>query len=52
MIKIVEPKWGQKLLLTMNSYVRHHYLLKKIVPIGADIFVFSYPIYLVLVYLW
>jgi hypothetical protein len=52
MFRLVEPEWGQKLLVVMNDFVRHHYLLKKIVPFAADVFVFFYPIYLVLVYLW
>ena len=52
LLKIQEPLWGQKLLLMLNGYVRQHQFLMKIIPIMADVFVFSYPIYLVAIYLW
>ncbi len=52
MISLKEPKRWQDFLIAMNQYVRNHYMLKEVVPITADIFVFSYPIFLVSIYLW
>jgi len=51
-IKIVEPLRWKKLMLWLNDWIIKHDLLVQIVPYTADIFVFSYPIYLVVLYLW
>lgn len=51
-IKLVEPKWGEDLLVFLNDYVNKSYLLSKYVPLTADMFVFSYPIYLSWLYLY
>lgn len=51
-IKITEPEWAERILVIMNDYVNKHYILEKYVPITADIFVFTYPIYLVALYLY
>lgn len=51
-IKLPEPKWWEQLLIAMNDYVNKSYILSKYVPITADIFVFSYPIYLAGLYLY
>lgn len=51
-IQIAEPLWGQQLMLTLNDFMMRHTLLVDIIPYTADIFVFTYPMYLVVVYLW
>lgn len=50
-IKIIEPLWWQQLMVTLNSWVIKHDLLVKLLPWTADIFVFTYPVYLVGLYL-
>jgi hypothetical protein len=39
-------------MLAANDRLHKHYLLSKIVPYTADLFVFTYPVYLVGLYLW
>jgi undecaprenyl-diphosphatase len=51
-ISITEPLWGQQLLVALNDWMMKHYILVRYVPYTADIFVFSYPLYLVALYLW
>lgn len=50
-ILIIEPEWWQQLMIALNSWIVKHELLVKILPITADIFVFSYPVYLIGLYL-
>lgn len=50
-IKIVEPIRGQQMMVALNSRVVKHDLLVKLLPWTADIFVFTYPVYLVVLYL-
>ena len=50
-IQITEPAWGQRLLLALNDWMTKHYLLVRLVPYTADVFVFSYPVYLVALYI-
>ncbi len=52
MIKLLEPVWWIKLLEELNELVHSNEMLKTLVPFTADIFVFSYPIYLVVFYLY
>ncbi len=52
MIKLLEPVWGLRLVKELNDLVHSNEVLKTIIPISADIFVFSYPIYLVAFYLY
>lgn len=47
-----EPQWWVSLLKFLNEYVYKHDILVKSVPILADVFVFSYPIYLVGLYMY
>jgi len=49
---MIEPVWGEKFLKVLNSYMAQHDILIYWVPILADVFVFSYPIYLVVLYLY
>lgn len=49
-IKIVEPLWWKQLMIFINSWVNKHDILVKLLPLSADIFVFSYPLFLVGMY--
>ncbi len=51
MYSLSEPYWWKKILLEMNNYVNANNYLKLIIPYTSDIFVFLYPIFLVIVYL-
>lgn len=50
-IKIIEPLRGQQLMVSLNSRIVKHDLLVRLLPWTADIFVFTYPVYLVGLYL-
>ncbi len=50
-IKIIEPLWWQQLMISLNNRAVNHQLLVGFLPWTADIFVFTYPIYLVGLYL-
>lgn len=50
-IPILEPLWGKNLMITLNEWTNQHYILTKLVPFTADIFVFTYPVYLLGLYL-
>ena len=50
-IKILEPLRGQELMIALNSWVVKHDLLIRLLPWTADVFVFTYPVYLVGLYL-
>lgn len=50
-IKIIEPIWWQQLMITINNRAVKHQLLVGLLPRTADIFVFTYPIALVGLYL-
>jgi hypothetical protein len=51
MIELIEPMWGQEVLLWMHQIMENplwaHWL-----PILADAFVFVYPVYLVVLYVY
>jgi hypothetical protein len=51
-VSIIEPLPLQKLLVQVNNFVNNHYILSKLIPFTADIFVFTYPVYLVWLYLY
>jgi len=51
-IPILEPVWGQKLMVVLNNWINQHYILTKLIPFTADIFVFTYPVYLLGLYFW
>ncbi len=51
MFAMQEPTWWYNLLLFLNEYMKYHDFLLLSVPITADIFVFFYPILLVVLYL-
>ncbi len=50
-IEVVEPVWWENLMIFLNNRVNNHDFLMAIIPITADIFVFTYPLYLVVLYL-
>jgi hypothetical protein len=51
-IKIPEPLRGKQLMVALNDWVTKHEILVALVPFTADIFVFTYPVYLVVLYLF
>ena len=51
-IKIVEPVRWERAMLMLNNWLHKNYILVQLVPYTADIFVFTYPIYLVALYVW
>ena len=50
--ELKEPKRWEYLLELSNDFVVKNHFLSKTVPITADIFVFTYPLYLVSLYLY
>lgn len=52
MFPLHEPQWGIDLLLNLNAWMQTHEMLAIWIPIIADVFVFVYPVYLVVVYLY
>ncbi len=51
MITMQEPVWGYNMLMFLNEYMKYHETLLWLVPITADIFVFFYPVLLVILYI-
>lgn len=51
MFAMQEPTWWYNLLLFLNEYMKYNDFLLLSIPITADIFVFFYPILLVVLYL-
>lgn len=52
MLKLIEPTRAVTLMRAMNDFVVKDSILKNLVPFTADIFVFTYPVYLVVLYLY
>lgn len=52
MFLLHEPQWWIDLLLSLNAWMQASEVLTIWIPIVADVFVFVYPIYLVVVYLY
>lgn len=50
MIPMKEPIWWENMLLFLNEYMKYNDFLLWLVPLTADVFVFLYPIYLVVLY--
>ncbi len=46
-----EPVWGYNLLMFLNEYMKYHETLLWLVPITADVFVFFYPVLLIVLYI-
>ncbi len=51
-INLIEPEWWKSIMLELNYIFQNNQLLYKIVPYTADVFVFFYPVYLVVLYLY
>ena len=51
MIQVIEPIRWQSMMLMLNTIVSNNYMLSLWVPVLADIFVFTYPLYLTYLYL-
>lgn len=51
-IRIIEPVWWKNLMIALNDRMAKHDILVWLVPYTADIFVFTYPVYLVGLYLY
>lgn len=47
-----EPFWWERLLFLLNNFMKSHSYLYYSMPILSDIFVFSYPIFLVILFLY
>jgi membrane-associated phospholipid phosphatase len=52
MIKLIEPLWSVNLSKALFAWMQASVFLSHWMPILADIFVFSYPVYLVALYLY
>lgn len=51
MFTLQEPSRWINLVTTLNEYMKYHDFLLKVIPITADIFVFLFPILLVIIYI-
>ncbi len=51
-LELSEPEWGHYLMDKINGFVESYELLERYVPLFSDVFVLTYPFYLVFVYLW
>jgi len=49
MLELLEPMWGQELLVWMHQVMQYPFFLEWL-PVVADVFVFVYPVYLVVLY--
>ena len=52
MFKLVEPQWWVNLLMSLYTWMQASPLGTYRVPILADVFVFTYPVYLVALYVY
>jgi len=50
--ELKEPILWQKILLKLNNFAHSNYYLQKGIPFFADAFVFTYPIFLIFIYLY
>lgn len=49
-LPVLEPQWWKDLLVFLNTAINAHESTRYLVPLLADVFVFSYPLFLVLLY--
>ncbi|MFA7298295.1 MAG: phosphatase PAP2 family protein [Candidatus Absconditabacterales bacterium] len=52
MYKIVEPQWGVNLLKSLFAWMQASIFWSYRIPVLADIFVFTYPVYLLALYVY
>jgi len=50
MFTIVEPQWGIDLLVSLNTWMMSSQTIIFWIPKLADLFVFTYPVFLVILY--
>lgn len=50
MFKIYEPSWWLRIIDILNNFMNSHGILNYFVPITAEIFVFLFPIVLIILY--
>lgn len=50
MFEIYEPDWWLKIIEYLNNFMDSHWILQYFVPITAEIFVFFFPIVLIVLY--
>lgn len=51
MIMMQEPVWWYNTLMFLNEFMKYHKVLLWLVPVTADLFVFFYPILLIVLYI-
>lgn len=51
MIAMQEPMWWENMLLFLNEYMKYNDFLLWLIPLTADVFVFLYPLYLIILYI-
>ena len=51
MFPLQEPSRWINLVTSLNEYMKYHDFLLKVIPITADIFVFFFPILLIIIYI-
>ncbi len=49
---IVEPIWGKQVLIFLSGFAGNNEILRVIVPIFADFFVLTYPLFLAGLYIY
>jgi hypothetical protein len=52
MFTLLEPQWGIDLLVSLNAWMMASPTLVYWIPKLADIFVFVYPVFLLVMYFW
>ena len=51
-IALIEPSWGMNILNWWIDIQEKYAFISKLAPIFADVFVFAYPVFLILIYLY
>ena len=51
LVELIEPEWGKQMLATLNHIVSNNADLFNMTSIGADIFVVTYPVLLIILFL-
>ncbi|HMS90962.1 MAG TPA: phosphatase PAP2 family protein [Candidatus Absconditabacterales bacterium] len=52
MLKLIEPQWGVTLLKSLFAWMQASVFWSYWIPILADVFVFTYPVYLIGLYIY
>lgn len=51
-IPLPEPTWSAELMRSLNAWINSHEILIRVIPITSDLFVFTYPLMLLALYLY